>query len=182
MSVENSGPVRLVELGRVQKPHGLKGELCIELYADSPFLFEGLRRIYLQLPGKKPRPCELLEWRAHQGRALILVDRCQGRDQAEGWRGAEVLAREKDLPELDEGEVRPEDLIDLPVMHVNGSRIGILADIRDVAGQELWFIHDDQGREILLPAVEEFVLDIDLDAGVIVVDPPEGLLELYQNP
>ena len=182
MSRETPEPARLVELGRVQKPHGLKGELCIELYADSPFLFEDIERVYLQLPGKKPRPCRLLECRPHQGRVLILVDRVQGRDQAEDWRGAEILVRERDLPETDEDEVRPEDLIDLPVMHVNGSRIGTLADIRDVAGQELWFIHDDQGREILLPAVEEFVLDIDLDEGVIVVDPPEGLLELYQNP
>lgn len=182
MSRETTEPVRLVELGRVQKPHGLKGELCIELYADSPFLFEGIKRVYLQLPGKKPKPCELLEWRPHQGRALILVDRCQGRDQAEAWRGAEVLVRERDLPEPDEDEVGPEELIGLPVVHANGARVGTLADIRDVAGQELWFIHDDEGREILLPAVEEFVLDIDLDEGVIVIDPPEGLLELYQNP
>lgn len=182
MSGEQLDPVRLVELGRVQKPHGLKGELCIELYADSPFLFEDVKRIYLQLPGKKPKPCELLEWRPHQGRALILVDRCQGRDQAEAWRGAEVLVRERDLPELDEDEVRPEDLIGLPVLHVNGASIGHLADIQDVAGQEMWFIHDEEGREILLPAVEEFVRDIDLDGGVIIVDPPDGLLELYQNP
>ena len=182
MSTDRLDPVRLVELGRVRKPHGLKGELCIELHADSPFLFEGLRRVYLQLPGKKPRACELLEWRPHQGCALVLLDRSQGRDQAEAWRGALVLARERDLPETDDDELRPEDLIGLAVRHVNGDPVGVLADVRDVAGQELWYIHDDQEREILLPAVEEFVLDIDLDAGVIVIDPPEGLLELYQNP
>lgn len=182
MSEEKQDPVRLVELGRVEKPHGLRGELCIELYADSPFIFEGLTRVYLRLSGKKPKPCVLEGWRAHQGRALILVDRSQGRDQAEAWRGADVLARERDLPPVDEDEVRPEDLLGLPVMHVDGSRIGVLEDIRDVAGQELWFIRDDAGNEIMLPAVEEFVLDIDLDAGVILVDPPDGLLELYQNP
>jgi len=181
VSEENLDPVRLVELGRVQKPHGLRGELCIELYADSPFLFEGLSRIYLQLPGKKPKPCRLEEWRPHQGRVLILVDRCQGRDQAESWRGAEVLARERDLPEPDDDGIQPEDLIGLPVRHVDGSRVGQLEDIQDVAGQEMWFIRDDEGHEILLPAVDEFVLDIDLEAGVIVVDPPEGLLELYRN-
>lgn len=182
MSKDRLDPVRLVEVGRVSKPHGLKGELCIELYADSPFLFEGLRRVYLQLPGKKPRPCELLEWRPHQGRVLVLLDRCQGRDQAEGWRDAEFMVRERDLPEVEDGELRPEDLIGLEVRHVNGNPVGVLTDVQEVAGQELWFIHDDLEREILLPAVEEFVLDIDLDAGVIVIDPPEGLLELYQNP
>jgi 16S rRNA processing protein RimM len=98
-----------------------------------------LTRVYLRLPGKKPKPCILEGWRAHQGRALITVDRSQGRDQAEAWRGA------------------------------------------DVAGQELWFIHDEDGNEIMLPAVDEFIRGIDLDAGVILVDPPDGLLELYQQ-
>lgn len=181
MSEEKLDPVRLVEVGRVQKPHGLRGELCIEPYADSPFIFEGLTRVYLRLPGKKPKPCVLEGWRAHQGRALITVDRSQGRDQAEAWRGADVLARERDLPPLDEDEFRPDDLLGLPVMHVNGSRIGVLEDIRDVAGQVLWFIHDEAGNEIMLPAVDEFIRDIDLEAGVILVDPPDGLLELYQQ-
>lgn len=174
-------PVKLVNMGRVYKPHGLRGELCIQLHADSLFIFEGLERIYLQLPGKKPKPCVLEAWRPHQGRALVLVDRCQGRDQAEAWTGADVLVRERDLPPRDVDEILPEDLIGLPVMHVDGRTVGVLEDIQEVAGQELWFIRDDRSNEILLPAVDEFVLDIDLEAGVIIIDPPGGLLELYQQ-
>lgn len=181
MSDEKLDPVKLVELGRVQKPHGLKGELCIELYADSPSLFADLTRVYLQLPGKKPKPCVLESWRAHQGRVLVQLDRSQGRDQAEMWRGAELLARERDLPPRDEDEIDPEDLLGLPVVDADGVPVGVLDDIRDVAGQELWFIRDHAGNEILLPAVNEFVVDIDLENGVIVIDPPDGLLELYQN-
>ena len=75
--------MELVPLGRVLKPHGLKGEFCVEIYADSPFILEGLNRLYLQLPGKKPRATALLSWRVHQGRALLLVERSTGRDQAE---------------------------------------------------------------------------------------------------
>ena len=154
-------------------------------HADSPFIFEGLTA-HLSAAARQgsPRPCVLEGWRVHQGRApLILVDRSQGRDQAEAWRGADGAGQgAATCPRLDDDEVRPEDLIGLAVRHVNGNSVGILADVREVAGQELWYIHDDQEREILLPAVEEFVLDIDLDAGIIVIDPPEGLLELYQNP
>lgn len=181
MSDEKLDPVRLVELGRVQKPHGLKGELCIELYADSPSLFEDLSRVYLQLPGKKPKPCVLESWRAHQGRVLVQVDRSQGRDQAEQWRGAELLARERDLPFEDHDGIGPEDLIGLAVVGKDGKPVGILDDVRDVAGQELWFIRDEADNEILLPAVEEFVLDIDLESEVITIDPPDGLLDLYQK-
>ena len=181
MSTDKLDPVELVEFGRVEKPHGLKGELCIALFADSPLLLENVRRIYLRLPGKKPRPCQIEAWRVHQQRVLLLVDRCQGRDQAEFWRGAEVLVRKRDLPATDEDELQKEDLLGLPVYHLHGAQIGVLDDIRDMAGQEIWFIRDFAGREILLPAVEEFVVDIDLDAGRICVDPPDGLLALYQS-
>lgn len=181
MSDNKLDPAKLVELGRVEKPHGLKGELCIELYVGSPSFFEGLRRMYLRLPGKKPKPCHIQAWRPHQRRILLLVDRCQGRDQAETWRGAEVLARKKDLPALDEDMFLTEELLGLPVLHVNGHRIGVLDDIQDMAGQEIWFIRDQDGLEILLPAVEEFIVEIDLEAGIIRVDPPEGLLDLYQQ-
>lgn len=182
MSEDRLDPVKLVELGRVEKPHGLRGELCIKLYADSPFIFEALTRVYLRLPGKKPKPCQVEAWRPHQGRVLLLLDRSQGRDQAEGWRGADVLARERDLPEPDEDGILPDDLIGLPVLHVNGARVGVLEDIQEIAGQVIWFIRDDAGHEILLPAVDEFVREINLEAGSIQIDPPDGLLELYQHP
>lgn len=181
MSGVHRNPVRLVTVGRVLKPHGLRGELCIELHADSPFLFEGLSRIYLELPGKKARPCILEGWRPHQDRVLILVDRCQGRDQAESWRGALVLVRDRDLPSLDEDDFRPEDLLGLSVVRLDGTQIGVLEDIQDVAGQEIWFVRDAADNEILLPAVEEIVVEIDLDQGLIRVDPPAGLIELYQE-
>lgn len=153
----------------------------MEMYADSPLIFEGVSRVYLQLSGKKPRPCVLESWRAHQGKALLVVDRSVGRDQAEAWRGAEVLVREKDLPPLEDGEYRPEDLLEMPVFDSHGELIGMLDDIQDIAGQEIWFIKDSRGNEILLPAVDAFVLEIDFDAERITVDPPDGLLELYQQ-
>lgn len=181
MSADTGGPVALVELGRVEKPHGLKGELCIDLFADSPLIFEDLSRIYLRMDGKNPRPCAVQGVREHQGRALVQVDRCQGRDQAEAWRGAIVLARERDLPPLDDDDFRPEELLGLAVHHVNGAHVGLLEDIQEIAGQVIWFIRDEAGHEILLPAVEEFVPSIDVDAGIIQIDPPEGLLEIYQH-
>ena len=63
----------------------------------------------------------------------------------------------------------------------DGCRIGVLEDMRDMAGQKIWFVRDEAGNEILLPAVEEIVVEIDLGQGLIRVDPPDGLVELYQN-
>lgn len=174
-------PARLVGVGRVLKPHGLRGELCVEIHASSPLFFEGLSRIYLELPGRNARPCIVEAWRPHQNRVLLQVDRSQGRDQAETWRGARVLVRERDLPVVDEEAFCPEDILGLPVFRVDGRRVGVLEDMRDMAGQEIWFVRDEAGNEILLPAVEEIVVEVDLEQGLVRVDPPDGLIELYQN-
>ena len=64
----------------------------------------------------------------------------------------------------------------------DGTYLGLLEDISFPAGQEIWTIRTpdaEGGREILLPAVPQFVLDIDLDAGTVCINPPEGLIELY---
>jgi len=66
----------------------------------------------------------------------------------------------------------------------NGEVVGELEDIDFPAGQEMWVIRapeSEGGYEVLLPAVPEFVLDIDLDAEVVTIAPPEGLLELYRG-
>jgi len=172
---------RLIVAGKVAKPHGLKGEICIEPYVDSPSVLDGISRVYLQLPGKKPRPFALTGWRPHLQYLLVFLDKIQGRDMVDPWRGAEFLLREKDLPPLGDDEVYVMDMIGLTVRLEDGAELGTLEDIQFLPSHELWRIVSPDGREILLPAVPEFVLDIDLDNGVAIVAPPEGLLELYEE-
>ena len=62
-----------------------------------------------------------------------------------------------------------------------GQVLGILKDIQWVAGQELWFVHDAADNEILIPAVDSIVVDIDIQGQCIIIDPPPGLVELYQQ-
>ena len=172
---------RLIVAGKVAKPHGLKGEICIEPYVDSPSVLDGISRVYLQLPGRKPRPFALTGWRPHLQYVLVFLDKIRGRDMVDPWRGAEFLLREKDLPPLDEDEVYVMDMIGLSVQLKDGTVVGILEEIQFLPSHELWHIASPDGREILFPAVPEFVLDIDLDNEVAVIEPPEGLLELYEN-
>jgi 16S rRNA processing protein RimM len=171
----------LVSCGKVLKPHGLKGELCIALYADSPFFLDSLGRLYLQKEGQKPRPFRLLSWRPHQNKVLVFFENIIGRDQAEEWRGAEVLVREKDLPPKDEGEVYLYELLDCRVYLPDGGFLGVLKDVQVHSGSEVWVIITDNEEEVLFPANEEFVEDVDLTQKRIVINPPEGLLDIYLN-
>jgi 16S rRNA processing protein RimM len=171
----------LVSCGKVLKPHGLKGELCIALYADSPFFLDSIERLYLQKEGQRPKPFRLLSRRPHQNKILVFFENIIGRDQAEEWRGAEVLVRERDLPPKEEGDVYLYELLDSRVYLSDGAYLGILQDVQFHNGSEIWVIMTDNEEEVLFPANEEFVEDVDLTQKRIVISPPEGLLDIYLN-
>ncbi|MCM0754714.1 ribosome maturation factor RimM [Desulfovibrio aminophilus] len=170
---------RLVAVGAVVKPHGVRGELCIDCHADSPFLFEEAGRVFLRRPGGRAREYAVLGSRPHQGRMLLTLRGVSDRDAADALRGLEVAVAAADLPEPEEDEVYLHELEGLAVRLPDGRPLGELTGFLFAGGQETWAIRDPEGREILLPATPEFVLDIDLDARVAVVEPPEGLLDLY---
>lgn len=107
---------------------------------------------------------------------------CRGPDRtaAEFLRGQTLLIPESALPELDEDEVYLHDMLGLSVvLDATGQKLGVLDHVLFHGEQELWSILTPEGKDILLPAVPEFVADIDLDTEIIRITPPEGLLELY---
>lgn len=171
-----------VIVGQIVKPHGIRGELCVKSHAQSPELFGQVPSIHLQEGAKPPTAHTVLAWREHKGQVLLTLKGVADRDAAEALRGREVLVREADLPELDEEEHYLYQLMGCRVTLEDGTDIGVLEHFFETAEQDTWVIVNEAGTEILLPAVPEFVLDVDLDAGVIVVAPPEGLLDLYLNP
>lgn len=167
-----------VVIGEVAKSHGLKGEFSVQFHADSPSLLDEVGHVWLAAPDRRPKRFPVRAWREHQGRVLLWLAGIDGRDQADAWRGAEVLLKTSELPEPEEGEVYLHDLQGLTVLLEDGSRLGVIAGIM-VEPQEVWTITTDEGQEILFPAAPELVPSIDLQAGTVTIAPPPGLLELY---
>lgn len=182
MTADNTVTKGFVLVGGVVKPHGIRGEFCIKSYADSPSLFDTVPAIYLQDGKNRPEPFEIRSWRVHKGMILCTLKGVDDRDRAETLRGRSVLVREADLPPLEDGEAYLYQMEGCRVVLEDGTPIGVLVGFYDTPGQETMVIHDDRKREILLPAVAEFVLDVNLDAETITVRPPEGLLDLYLAP
>ncbi len=170
----------LVLLGEVTKPHGIRGEVCVRIYADSPDVFVRLRSLLLGRPApsrEKPRPVRLAGLREHKASLLVRFAGVEDRNAAEELRGCQVWARAADLPALEPGEVYLHQVEGLAVHLPDGRPLGVVEAADDASGQELWLIRTDAGREVLLPAA--FVAGLDLDAGTATVDPPPGLLDLY---
>ena len=171
-----------IPVGAVVKPHGIRGEFSIKSYADSPALFDAGRTLHLGTGRKPLRPVRIRTMREHKGLVLLTVDGVADRDQAELLRGLEVFILEADLPDLEDGEHYLYQMIGCRVRLEDGTDVGELAGFYETGEQDTWVIMTDENVEILLPAVPEFVLDVDLDEELIVIAPPEGLLDLYLNP
>lgn len=169
----------LVAIGTLARPHGVHGEIRVHYYAESPLLLSG--EIYLQAGTLPPRKVEIQTMRLHQGVPLVRFVDVPDRTAAEHLRGQIVLVPYERLPELEEDETYLTDLLGLPVyLDATGKQIGILDHVLFQGEQETWCILTPEGKEILLPAVPEFVAEIDLEAESIRITPPEGLLEIYQ--
>lgn len=124
--------------------------------------------------------------RAHHGLLIVSFTGVHSRNEAELLRQHTLLVPRSRLSPLEEDEVYLLDLPGLRVLAVDeesgGEReVGVIASVDIPAGQEIWTITTPDGQEILFPAVDQFVLDIDLDARTARIAPPPGLLEIYLN-
>lgn len=111
---------------------------------------------------------------------LLFVEGVADRNTAETLRRVEMVVPAEDMPPLAEGEVYLHEMIGFDILLTGtGQKIGVLESFLDVPGQDVWVIRAPDGREILFPANEGTLEDIDPASRSIRVNPPEGLLELY---
>ncbi|WP_290921153.1 ribosome maturation factor RimM [Halodesulfovibrio sp.] len=166
-----------IEIGLIVKPHGLRGEVCVNYFADSPFLLKG--SVWLQKGKSKPVEHKVVSSRPHKGQELLTLESCRDRNCAEELRNVKVLVPDADLPELTEEEVYLHQLEGMNVMLENGTLVGRITAFQFNLGAEVWVITTEDKKEVLFPATEEFVSDIDIENATVTIAPPPGLLELY---
>ena len=165
-------------VGRIGKPHGIRGELTVEVRTDAPEIRFAPGSVLVTAPARVgPITVEAVRW--HSGRLLLRVEGVHDRTAAEGLRGVVLSA---DVPD-DEVPEDPEEFYDhqlrgLAVRTADGSAVGVVDDVVHLPAQDLLAVKRDGGREVLVPFVAEIVTGIDVDAGTLTVDLPEGLLDL----
>jgi len=180
----------LICLGRIARPHGIKGECAADLQLEDAGILAKGQGLYLfnerrwaecrGRPDVLPEPHVLRGLREHKGRLLLTLEGTQDRDAAEALRGLLVCLPEEALPPPGEGEIYCYQLVGCSVFLPDGSRLGELVDVlTPTEEQEIWVVTTAQGREVLVPAHEETVVDVDIEARQVRIAPPEGLLEIY---
>lgn len=161
----------LLVLGRVVAPRGVDGELKIDLEANNAAWIGSLQRVYL---GEERLLHTVRRARLHQGQGLLLLEQITDRDAAERWRGAWVYIAAEDVPVLGQDEYRVDSILGLRVVTVEGEELGVVSEIIATRANDVYAVRGPQG-DILLPAVKQVIVAVDLGAGVMTVKLLDGM-------
>jgi 16S rRNA processing protein RimM len=168
---------RFLAVGQVAGAHGIRGEIKVNILTDDPERFGRLSRVWLGRDEEEPVPWPLEGYRLHHGRALLKLEGCDNRTLAESLRAHLVLVPLEEAIPLEEDEYYEHQIIGLGVWTSSGERLGEIEEILYTGANEVYIVRSDEpGRkEILIPAIEEVVLEIDLEAGRMTIEPLAGL-------
>ncbi|WP_406280581.1 ribosome maturation factor RimM [Nocardia sp. NBC_00881] len=168
-------------VGRVAKSHGVRGELVVEVRTDEP---DARFAPGSTLRGRLARSGEVRDFtvesaRAHSGRLLVFLAGVADRAAADALRGMLFLVDSADLPPSDDPEEYYDyELEGLEVQLTDGTVVGSVREVLHSAAGELLSVRAaDDGREILIPFVTAIVPTVSLADRLVVIDPPEGLLD-----
>ena len=174
-----------VIVGRVGRPHGIRGEVVIGVRTDEPdqrFAVGAILDADRDPPGEEPSGQQLTvaSARWHSGQLLVAFAGITDRTAAGELTGSWLSVDSSQLPEVaDPDEFRDHELVGLSVRTTTGHPVGVVTDVLH-PGQDVLVVRPPHGEEHLVPFVKAIVPEVDLTAGVLVIDPPLGLLDPRQ--
>ena len=166
----------LFPIGRVVKPHGVKGRVKVEYFGEDLRRITLYREIFIKDEKDNPEAYEVLEAIPQPPRLILRLKGIERIEEAEPLIGKEILIEKEALLELGEGEYYWVDILGMKVATEGGKGIGKVREIFRTGANDVYVVEGKRG-EILLPATEEVIRSIDVKRGVMKVVRMEGLWE-----
>ena len=163
-------------VGRAAKPHGVHGDILVEIITDFPERLKDGVKFGL---GEEAEPADFFEVhrvRFHQGRWLLSVRGIRDREVIGAWRGRYLFLPEQSLEELPEGYYYEHHLVGLECRSPEGEHLGEVTGLDPGEGQSRLIVRNGT-RESLVPYVPEIVSEVNVDEGYVIIDAPRGLLD-----
>jgi 16S rRNA processing protein RimM len=161
-------------VGEIVRPHGLRGEVVVNLLSENPDRFAPGSLLRLGPSPDRARLVRIVGSRPHGERILLELEGIGDRGEADRLRGHLLFVSEDELLPLEGNAYWEHQLAGMEVVDVEGRVLGSVAAVVSREEQDLWEIRTPSGP-VLLPAAKDIVLSVDLNRRTIVVDPPEGL-------
>lgn len=163
------------EIGQIVNTYGIKGFLKILPYTDDIKKFEKLKTIEINKKGTLTK-YEIEEVKYSKNTVLLKLKGIDDINEAEKYRNCYIRINREDNEKLPEDTYYIVDLIGLEVVTTDGETLGKLQDIFKTGSNDVYVVKDEFGKQILLPAIESVIKEINLDQKIITVELIEGLI------
>lgn len=168
------------QLGYVIKPHGLKGEVQVFLDVDSPGEYEALESVFVQ-QGQQLVPFFIESIAIGSGKAIVAFEDVESVDTATELKGCSLFLPLDNLPDLGSDDFYYHELVGFNLKSTAGEMIGVIKDVLEAGAQDLIAVTHPSGNEILVPLTDELISSLDKEKKELVMEIPEGLLDVYLN-
>ncbi len=157
-------------LGKLRRAHGVQGEIALEVQTRMLELLEPESIVYV---GEEHQVLTIEKSRWKQDLLLLKFFGIDDRTNVSVLTNELVYIKADELPTLTDDEFYFHDLLGLEVVFTSGEIIGVLEEILETGANDVFLVRDQAGKEVLIPVVEEFIIDVDIENGKILVEPFE---------
>ncbi len=168
-----------LRVGVIVRTHGIKGEVKVYPTTDSPLRFDEISRITLRQNGRLVLELDIEGVKYFKNLVILKLEGIDSINDAEQYKGAELyIPREMGAP-LEEGEYYIADIIDMEVISDTGEKIGIVRDVLETGANDVYIVkRHDNGKDLLLPVIDECIIDTDIENNIMTVHIMDGLMDL----
>lgn len=167
------GEPEYLVVGFLRRPHGVKGEILMDVHTDFP---ERLKTGQTVFVGDSYQPTVMASLRPHAAGMLVRFRGIKTPEEAGLYRNTWVYVPTADRPALPEGEYYHHQLIGLNVVSDEGHELGVLVDVLKTGANDVYVVRNEDGREILLPAIPPVILEVRLADHQMRVHLLDGLI------
>ena len=167
------GEPEYLTVGFLRRPHGLRGEINMDLHTDFPERLKSGRKLFV---GEQYQPMTLASVRPHQSGLLVKFKGIETPENAGLFRNQWVYIQAKDASPLPEGQLYRHELIGFKVVDENDNALGELTEILETGANDVYVVKDESGKEILLPAIPSVILELDAAHRLMRVHLLDGLI------
>lgn len=166
----------LLQVGVITSTHGVRGEVKVFPTTDDPKRFLKLKEVLLDT-GREKRTMKISQVRFFKQFVILKFEGFDNMDQVEGFRKMPLLVTREHAVKLKKNEYFIADLIGLRVYTEDEAYLGSLKDVIQTGANDVYAVETETGREILIPAIRQCILSVDIEAGRMAVHLLEGLVD-----
>ena len=159
-----------MEVGRILRSWGMRGELRVQVLTDSPHRFQRSHRLYA-----RGAPYAIQRSRRHKSGLLLKLEGIDSPQAADALRGALLEVPESEVPSLPEDSYYHFQVLGLNVVTTQGEALGEVVDILSTGSNDVYVTRGPRG-DVLVPAIADVVKSVDLERGLVTIEPLPGLL------